>query len=63
MTPEPTDKLDTATYLVVYGPEGDPPDLEWIVGPHATGPEGPAGRLARPVPRGARRRKAPGLPD
>ena len=33
-----------------------PPDLEGLLEPDA-------GRLARPVPRGARRRKAPGLPD
>jgi len=32
-----------------------PPDLEGLLEPDA-------GRLARPVPRGARRRKAPGLP-
>ena len=40
MTPEPTDKLDAATQVAMNGPEGDPPDLEWIVRPHATGPEG-----------------------
>ena len=67
MTPEPTDKLDAATQVVVNGPEDDPrnvngsygltpPDLEGLLEPDA-------GRLARPVPRGARRREAPGLPD
>lgn len=66
MTPEPTDKLDAATRVAVNGPEGDPPisngsygltppDLKGLLEPDA-------GRLARPVPRGAQRRKAPGLP-
>jgi hypothetical protein len=40
MTPEPTDKLDAATQVVVNGPEDDPRNLEWIVGSHATGPRG-----------------------
>jgi hypothetical protein len=37
---KPTDKLDAATPVAMNGPEGDPPDLEWIVRPDATGPEG-----------------------
>ncbi len=67
MTPEPTDKLDATTKVVVNGPADDslqversydvaPPDLEDLLEPDA-------GRLASPVPRGARRREAPGLPD
>ena len=67
MTPEPTDKLDTATQVVVNGPEDDPVCIERIVRLRATGPEGllepDAGRLARPVPRGAGHRKVSGLPD
>ena len=67
MTPEPTDKLDAATEVAVNGPEDDSLHTERIVRRHATGPQGllepDAGRLASPVPRGARRRKAPGLPD
>ncbi len=65
-TPEPTDKLDAATQVVVNGPEDDPLDAELIEGftpPDLTGLLEPdAGRLARPVPRGAGHRKAPGLP-
>jgi hypothetical protein len=66
MTPEPKDKLDAATTVVVNGPEDDPlepngsyglasPDLEGLLEPDA-------GRLARPVPRGARPSNGPGLP-
>ena len=40
MTPEPTDKLDAATTVVVNGPEDDPLDGDRIVRPHATGPRG-----------------------
>jgi hypothetical protein len=40
MTPEPTDKLDAATQVVVNGPEDDPRNVDWIVRPHATGPRG-----------------------
>ena len=39
-TPEPTDKLDTATQVVVNGPEGDPLGAEWIVGLRVNGPGG-----------------------
>ena len=39
MTPEPTDKLDAATQVVVNGPEDDPRNVR-IVRPHATGPRG-----------------------
>ena len=67
MTPEPTDKLDATTNVVVNGPADDslqlsgsydvaPSDLHGLLEPDA-------GRLARPVPRGARGRKAPGPPD
>jgi len=38
MKPEPTDKLDTTTTVVVNGPEDGPRNAGWIVGPHATGP-------------------------
>ena len=30
MTPEPTDKLDAATTVVVNGPADDPLEVEWI---------------------------------
>ena len=40
MTPEPKDKLDAATTVVVNGPEDDPLDAEWIVRPRVTGPRG-----------------------
>ena len=41
MTPEPTDKLDATTYVVVNGPADDTlPNDERIVRPHATGPTG-----------------------
>jgi hypothetical protein len=66
-TPEPTDKLDAAAQVVVNGPEDDPLRAEWIVRlvpPDLTGLLEPdAGRLARPVPRGAGHRKVSGLPD
>ena len=65
--PEPTDKLDAATQVVVNGPRAihsvlngsyglAPPDLTGLLEPDA-------GRLARPVPRGAGHRKVSGLPD
>jgi hypothetical protein len=38
MTPQPTDKLDAAAPAAVNGPEDDPLDADWIVGPHDTGP-------------------------
>ena len=40
MTPEPTDKLDAATQVVVNGPEDDPLRADWIVRRRASGPEG-----------------------
>jgi hypothetical protein len=40
MTPEPTDKLDATTQVAVNGPEDDPLDTDWIVGPHDSGPRG-----------------------
>jgi hypothetical protein len=40
MTPQPTDKLDATTQVMVNGPEGDPPDDERIVRLHDTGPGG-----------------------
>jgi len=40
MTPEPTDKLDAATQVVVNGPEDDPRNAQWIVRRHTTGPRG-----------------------
>jgi hypothetical protein len=38
MTPQPTDKLDGATTVVVNGPADDPLQFERIVRRHATGP-------------------------
>ena len=65
-TPEPTDKLDAATQVAVNGPADDPRNDKLTVRRHATDLDGLlepcAGKLARPVPRGAWRRKAPGLP-
>jgi hypothetical protein len=43
MTPEPTDKLDATTKVVVNGPADDPLQIERIVRRRATGPT----RLAR----------------
>jgi hypothetical protein len=40
MTPEPTDKLDAATQVVVNGPEDGPRNVEWVVGSHDSGPRG-----------------------
>jgi hypothetical protein len=68
MTPQPTDKLDAATAVVVNGPADDPhvdradrkaerqqTSHGWL--------EPDAVKVARPVLRGAGRRKALGLPD
>jgi len=38
MTPQPTDKLDAATTVVVNGPADDPPQAGRIVRCHANGP-------------------------
>jgi hypothetical protein len=38
MTPEPTDKLDAATTVVVNGPADDSLQIERIVRPRANGP-------------------------
>ena len=50
MTPEPTDKLDAATQVVVNGPEDDPPTLNGSYGLTPPDLEGllepDAGRLA-----------------
>ena len=65
-TPEPTDKLDAATKVVVNDPRtihsalngsygAAPADLKGLLEPDA-------GRLASPVPRGAGHRKVSGLP-
>jgi hypothetical protein len=40
MTPEPTDKLDATTTVVVNGPTDDPPQVERIVRRHVNGPAG-----------------------
>ena len=66
MTPEPTDKLDAATHVAVNGPADDTLLNERIVRRRITGPARAClsrmhGKRARPVLRGARRRKAPGL--
>ena len=67
MTPEPTDKLDATTQVVVNGPEDAPPIRNGsydVTPPDLTGLLEPdARKRARPVLRGARRRKAPGLPE
>lgn len=42
ITPEPTDKLDATTTVVVSGPADGPPLNERIVWPHAVGPAGRA---------------------
>jgi hypothetical protein len=66
MKPEPTDKLDTTTTVVVNGPKDGPRNTGWIVGltpPDLEGLlEADAEKLARPVPRGARPSNGPGLP-
>ena len=68
MTPEPTDKLDTATTVAANGPADDtlPQRADRTTPRHRTCQgllEPDARKRARPVLRGARRRKAPGLPD
>jgi hypothetical protein len=68
-TPEPTDKLDAATTVVVNGPADDRLDAERIVRCRAAGPTRAClSRMhgnghVRFIERGTRRRKAPGLPD
>ena len=67
MTPEPTDKLDAATTVVVNGPADDPLEVERIARRRPIGPtracfEPDASKGARPVLRGAGRSNAPGLP-
>jgi hypothetical protein len=37
MKPEPTDKLDAATTVVVSGPADDPQEIERIVRPQVNG--------------------------
>ena len=67
MTPEPTDKLDAATQGRGERTRGRPAPNEWIVRPRAyrTSPglaQPDAGRLARPVPRGAGPAMGPAYP-
>ena len=40
MTPEPTDKLDAVTTVMVNGPADEPLQVERIVRRRATGPTG-----------------------
>ena len=68
MTPEPTGKLDARTQVVVNGPADDPaPSTGESYGLTPTDLHGllerDAGKLASPVPRGARPSNEPGLPD
>jgi hypothetical protein len=67
MTPEPTDKLDATTIVAVNGPADDTLLNERIVRRHVPGPARAClsrmlGNGHVSVLRGARRRKAPGLP-
>ena len=67
MTPEPTDKLDAATMVVVNGPADDPLEVgaDRTTSPHRTYTgllEPDAVKVASPVLRGAGRSNASGLP-